>query len=432
MIGKQALRKLIETNDTVAFSKLNRMILLDPLEQQAYDYIYTHYNKYDKFPDIDTLQANYITLEPSPEPYVFYKTALINRFKVQSYVKLNAEVAEAYKKQDGEAIERLSNEYLALCTTITDSDSILEENVELEKYLDKAYALSTGKAGKSWKFGWPTLDKNTVGIRGGNIYAFVGATNAGKTWFLLKTMLNVAEQGAKCLILSLEMTGDDLWPRLIGLRYKIDSMVLQKGELDSHLYDSLKEKIKTQSLDVGKGSVLAVASAMKQGVGQLRAIIEEHKPDVVFIDAAYLLKPALARKSSDNKWVQISDTIEELKTLSEIKDLPIICNYQYTSEGSSRKNKNPENNQIAGSMDISRTASLVVGIVNVFNKEDEQSTVKDSKALVVTKNRQGPVDFRFEVNFKPSLSDFTEIPANNIMLSQKLGGDPNSLMNVLS
>ena len=432
MIGKQALRKLIDTNDTVAFSKLNRLILLDPIEQEAYDYIYTHYNQYDKFPDVTTLEANNITLGEAPEPYIFYKSALINRFKVQSYVKLNTEVAEAYKKQDGEAIERLSNEYLTVCTSVTDSDSVLEENLELQRYLDKSLAISTGKAGKAWKFGWPSLDKNTVGIRGGNIYAFVGATNAGKTWFLLKTMLNVADQGAKCLILSLEMTGDDLWPRLIGLRYKVDSMILQKGELDNHLYDSLKDKIKNQSMQVGKGSILAVASAMKQGVNQLRAIIEEHKPDVVFIDAAYLLKPALARKSSDNKWVQISDTIEELKTMSEIKDIPIICNYQYTAEGSSRRNKNPENNQIAGSMDISRTASLVVGIVNVVNKEDGETSVKDSKALVVTKNRQGPADFRFEVNFKPSLSDFNEIPPNNIMLSQKLNADPNAMMNILS
>lgn len=123
--------------------------------------------------------------------------------------------------------------------------------------------------------------------------------------------------------------------------------------------------------------------------------IEEHKPDIVFIDGAYMLR--LDNKSSSKaRWETIMNTVEVLKKAAMQKNIPIVATFQFD-----QKSKEQSLGSIMGGQAIGQIASVAIGLSD--DKEGNLANIAhvQYKLLNLIKGRngeQGIIQLRFDMS----------------------------------
>ena len=416
MLGLQILRKIIDENSVVRFRRLPRELLLDALEQEAYDFIQGHLEQYRELPNISTLVERRITLNPAPEPYQYYLDNLVNRYKIQRYVQVGPEISEAYRSQDGTKLVDSTREYISSCDSLVRDDNVISMYEGFKTALDHSYEASMGRV-RRWTIGYPGLDSISIGLSGGNLYSLMGIEGSGKTWILMNMMRKAAAQGAKCLFVSMEMSDQDMWPRLLGMEYRVNPLKFYRGELDSMLHQHLSERIEDFR---DRHNIYSVSPKMKYRISDITGVVDEIEPDILFIDAPYTLRPTKVRKSNDDRRNTIGDVVEELKRISEEKQIPIVGTWQYNRMVSD-KSDTADNRAVGESKIIVEQSSMVIGVLH-----DQQSS--DRRVLMVTKNRFGKTGIKIPMHFDPDVMNFEEAEA--FLSGQDSGDDGDDLLNM--
>jgi replicative DNA helicase len=202
-------------------------------------------------------------------------------------------------------------------------------------------------------------------------------------------------QGFSPLVLTMEMTDIQIARRLYGIKGGFNHDALRRGIPDSSVNNKLTESI--SAFENGP-EFNVICGQVRQTVESITTLVDELKPDVLYIDAAYLIN---MKGSASSVWEKMAQVGEKLKELAISRNIPIILTVQFNRE--STKNKNSPNfslETIAGSDAIGQLGSVIVAI--------KDSMYENRRALEILKNREGGVA-EFEINFKFDPPDFSEI-----------------------
>jgi hypothetical protein len=105
-------------------------------------------------------------------------------------------------------------------------------------------------------------------------------------------------------------------------------------------------------------------------IDQVAALCDQYEPDILFIDAGYLLSPHKVRYGSSSRRETVSDVVEELKELGMNLNIPVVITSQFNRQADVRRRAGPAYSPIAhlslseiGETDvIGQVASHVFGI----------------------------------------------------------------------
>jgi replicative DNA helicase len=346
------------------------------------------------------LKSYYYKFKAVPEAGV-----LLEKFK-------DFEIDNNVKAETGYYLDKLKNEYLTnrLKNIILKSGSMLKEDAAsrvleqmqsqlsmLSKFtsnvrdLDvtdienaskhfEAVKLRSAEMGGSpgIKTGFEAIDlAYPTGMAPGHLIVAIGWPGRGKTWFTSYLACKAWEQGFKPMIVSLEMSPENMRDRIFtmlgsGLFKASD---LSKGDINIDDFRSWGNK----RFENKNGFVLVSNEGMAEVTpATIQGKIDQHKPDLVILDYHQLFSDNKKSMGATERNMNIS---REFKMLAMSNNIPIIDITAATMDDVSDQDNPPMLSQVAWSKAIEYDADMAIAI--------HKYTGTNMVEVVSRKNRHG-------------------------------------------
>jgi replicative DNA helicase len=209
------------------------------------------------------------------------------------------------------------------------------------------------------KTGFQAIDTAyPTGMAPGHLIVAIGWPGKGKTWFTSYLACKAWEQGFKPMIISLEMSPENMRDRIYtmlgsGLFKASD---LSKGDINIDDFKSWGQKKfegKNSFVLVSNEGTAEVTPATVQGK------IDQHKPDLVILDYHQLFND---NKRSNSEVERNRNISREFKLLAVSNNIPIIDITAATADDISDQENPPMMSQVAWSKAIEYDADMAMAI----------------------------------------------------------------------
>ena len=207
--------------------------------------------------------------------------------------------------------------------------------------------------------GFDAIDKAyPTGMAPGHLIVAIGWPGKGKTWFTSYLACKAWEQGFKPMIVSLEMSPENMRDRIYtmlgsGLFKASD---FSKGDVNVDDFKSWS----TKKFE-GKNSFILVSNEGNTEVtpATIQGKIDQHKPDLVILDYHQLFND---NKRSNSEVERNRNISREFKLLAVSNNIPIIDITAATADDISDQDNPPMMSQVAWSKAIEYDADMAMAI----------------------------------------------------------------------
>lgn len=381
MIQLQAINNILSANNLEAYLGANININHFYEYADEYTYILSHFNKYNKVPDLATFLVHFTDFDVVEvlEPVSYIIENLKEEYLYKEGVKVFQRSADLLKQ----------NSYEGLTNILIQAEKLLESNSQREIHnindmvSERIVDIETkkergGMVGIS--SGMPELDRILGGwLPGQELVVIVGRVNQGKSWLLQKFMAEANKQSKTCLLYSGEMGVMQVAYRNDTLSDNYSNTQLVRGTITDLEFESYKEDLARKK---DTASPYYVVTPKYFGgrwatVSDLKMLIKKYKPDIVGIDQLSLMTD---ERGGESKRIQMGNITMDLFNLTEEFGIPIIADAQANRNKADVENpENPELADVAESDAIGQNASRVISLVQT----------KLGLSLKITKNRHG-------------------------------------------
>ena len=204
------------------------------------------------------------------------------------------------------------------------------------KYIERLYERQEHVTGVPT--GLTKLDEMTAGLQPSDLILIAGRPSMGKTAFALCIAQHVGiKMRMKILVLSLEMSSQQLVQRMLSAEGRVDSLSVRTGRLQMQDWSRLTSAAGRLSeapifIDDSPGlSVLEVRA-------KARRMKSEHGLDLIIIDYLQLMR---GRANLDNRQQEISEISRSLKALAKELNVPVVALSQLSRAIETRGDSSP-------------------------------------------------------------------------------------------
>lgn len=235
-----------------------------------------------------------------------------NLLKIKKHKILKSDIIRLGKLVDNlgsniKDVDKLEEDVLKLyikLNRIGKRDRISDGNSVVDEVIDRYNKVKSGNIA-SFMLGLPTIDNVTGGVWSGELVSIVGRPGTFKTTFLTLMLKRAFEQGKKCLWINTEMSNEAIMRKLLVSIFGFDFYGLKKGVLTQQEEINLYNIKNNAKFDFGN---IIFAGSFKMTVYDVVTIAIANKPDIIFIDSAYIL-----RNEYKDRYDRISETVDILK-----------------------------------------------------------------------------------------------------------------------
>lgn len=364
--------------------------------EDAANFVKEHYLKYKEVPAKSLIEAEFpdIDLPDVTAPTPFYLDRLKSQYVSSRMEEIMLKAGDAMEQGNlpaGKILERLQTSLAKLgkfTTAARDLDlTDVEDAEEYFKQVKQRAEENGGTPGIST--GFKSIDTvYPTGLAPGQLIVPIGYTGRGKSMWTLLLAVNAWLQGYKVMIVSLEMSPEEVRDRAYAMMssglFKISD--LSRGDIQTDTFNAWGQKTFKD-----KPSFVVVSN---EGIGQVtpnivQAKIDTHRPDLVICDYAQLMTDNAKTSAMTPRMLNVSS---EMKRLAMSNAIPIVLISAVTDEDNDKRDAPPVLSQISWSSGIEYDANLVVAV----HRHDDTDIVE----VVGRKSRHGPLfDFGFQVDF---------------------------------
>ena len=284
----------------------------------------------------------------------------------------------------------------------------------LSTFGDKRKACQTGIAG---------FDRLTGGIRGGKLVIIGARPGVGKTALALSMGKHVARHTGGVLVVSLEMSEEEIMARLYASESGVDVQELESGNLSDESYATLATC----------GQILAelpmrIATRCTTPMQIRREAVRMQETEnlaLVIVDYLQLVKPD---NKHGSRYEEVSEISRELKLLAMDLGVPVIALTQFNR--SSEAGKNGQASRRAPTMAEAKDSGSIEQDANVFIVQYAPESPGDDpyaqqamqicesqgwqwQQLIVEKNRQGRTG-RINIGFDKAHMTFQNLDLSGV------------------
>ena len=217
--------------------------------------------------------------------------------------------------------------------------------------------------------------------------------SVGKTYALLRMALAAWAEGCSILIVSMEMTPAQMIRRILGIRSGLNPDMIRKGQLSTY---GLSRMLRTahELGDEDRPPFNLVAGDFSKSTGDVDSLVQELRPDIVYIDASYLLRPQVRKQA---RWEAVAQVHEELKGTAMNRGIPVVCTVQFNRAAKAGSRGAYDLSMIGNADAIGQVATVAIGL-----REGPTSERSTQRRFTVMKNRDGQVgEFTTRFQFEP-------------------------------
>ena len=350
-------------------------------EVTVLDYVIDHMRQFGQLPAIRTIEAEADVDFPGfpDEPVGYWIDRVERRHQLQLISGTLARMQEDVGGGDlSEARRRIRELNLDLeqrhpTTAMQQMDSVASVVWDTHDELQKRGRLA------GIPFGIEYLDRVSDGAQATDTIALVGRPGRGKSYFMFSWANFAHQMGKVPLVVTMEMSNYQCGRRIVAMRSKIPATLIRLGKVGFYARRKALADMR-QYFGDDMPPFYLLQGSFNMTVEDLAVRVQEVRPDVVYVDGAYLLR---TRASHDQRWERVTATAETLKTLALEFGLPVIASYQFNRRGAG------DLGNIAFSDAVGQLASIVIGIDDEHAVEGVSYSPQQFKVLELLKGREG-------------------------------------------
>lgn len=369
----------------------------------------SYYYKFKAVPEVGVLMERHKDFDPveTEAKTGYYLDKLKNEFLSIKLKNVILQSSSSLKENAAARVLAEMQSQLSVLNKFTNNvrDLDVTDVGSATKHFESVRARSLEMGGSPGiKTGFESIDKAyPTGMAPGHLIVAIGWPGRGKTWFTSYLACKAWEQGFKPMIVSLEMSPENMRDRIYtmlgsGLFRASD---LSKGEInidDFKSWSNKKFENKTGFILVSNEGMSEVTPAVVQGK------IDQHKPDIVILDYHQLFSDNKKSFGATERNMNIS---REFKMLAMTNNIPIIDITAATMDDVSDQDNPPMLSQVAWSKAIEYDADMAIAI--------HKYTGTQMVEIVSRKNRHGQ-DFSMYLDWDINngiVKEIYENPFNN-------------------
>lgn len=276
---------------------------------------------------------------------------------------------------------------------ISDYDEVLAHIEEVQERVNTG-----GFAGVP--SGFPTLDSFTGGAKPGEFVVVAARLGIGKSQFMGAWATEAVCRGKTAVYNALEMTKPQMAARFhsqlsarlwAGKAFNSQDLTIGNRNLDMDEYRRFLAEMK--SMVTGQ-LIISDTNRGQVGIREIERQVEQHNPDVVFIDLITLMK------KNGTDWQAVGEVSGQLKVLAREAKIPIIVASQLNRNATSNGKVAAGSDTISQSDQIGQDADVIITMTKPTESAMKVSCVK---------NRHGRGGFDFYTEFRPGQGLIREI-----------------------
>lgn len=239
--------------------------------------------------------------------------------------------------------------------------------------------------------GYDSLDTLTQGWQPEMYCGIAARPGIGKTWGVLKLALFAWQSGYDVLFCNKELPDEMMERRFDALLFKLAYERLRTGMLttveETRYKAGLEAMAKAQP---AKWTWLHGAST----VSAICAKVEEHSPDLVVIDGAYLLRD---EDGGRQPWERYTNISRGIKRMCQDYKLPTIITIQLARTGDTKKNKTRvTQSDVMGSDAFAQDVDILIAL----DQTDTQQAMGEQVWLPLKCREAPPTPFTLRTDFE--------------------------------
>ena len=222
--------------------------------------------------------------------------------------------------------------------------------------------------------GFPTIDKATSGLQGGQLVTIVAQPKCGKSTLAVALARNIHNLDVPVSLISFEMSNDEQAARYDAISAGISHTRLMRGEMTPD-----DERFLRRALGRTKGMSafnLVADPTSASTVSGIAAKAEVYNPAVLIIDGVYLMQDEIS--GEQNTPQALTNITRNLKRLAQKRDIPIVISTQALTWKMSKK-KGVTADSIGYSSSFFQDSDVILGLQ--FEDEEEDPDTRLLKVL---------------------------------------------------
>ncbi len=397
--GLSLITALISTGDRSVMRHL-RDEYFTADEGQAWTFLQDHYARYGEVPSAAVFAENGINLSPSTSTLDYHLHWVRHRAVYNAIRGAHGPLMDALQANDMDAAVEAMGEMQQAVSRVRGMESVQGRQEWASGVVARYDAMQAEEEQQGITMGWRLLDLWTGRIQRGDVVAIVGRPGDGKTYTISHMALSAWRAGHRVLLVTMEMTDEQIATRLMGLEMAMDPAYIRRGNLSTFAHDTFMEAVQTFTSEDGAEFFIA-GGDMHKGVRDIDSMVQELRPDIVYIDASYLLRPEEARNRS--RWEMLADVGEGIKAMALRRDVGVVHSVQFNRQAKAKTKGDHDLGMIGGTDVIGQVASIVIGIRPGVTPHE-----RTRRRFSLIKNREGQLG-NFTTNFLFQPIDFTTI-----------------------
>lgn len=336
------LSKIMETGNfrDVLEAQISPDFYKSPLNKEVFQYILTFYKDplhLGEVPSFDLVSQDFPRFPYSPNRNsIVGLNEELRKEKVRTDIQYAAQEAIDISSDDPFAAVENWRSRLSSIQTIASSQ---REDVDLaqsaEGFLATMDAISAVNGLIGLPYPWECLNRETGGIQDEEFIILYGRPKSKKTWLLLYIAMNIYLRAhSRVLFYTREMSVAQIMRRAYCILTRSDYREFKNWKLQSNTKDWVRDTLMSMGSDEDvickhtgrrKQFIITTDKMDRRGgsVDSLQRIIETHQPDVVFVDAMYLMRDSRTGKKTVD-WKNMYHISEDLKATAQLYNLPIV------------------------------------------------------------------------------------------------------------
>ncbi|HXH81423.1 MAG TPA: replicative DNA helicase [Candidatus Tectomicrobia bacterium] len=308
---------------------------------------------------------------------------------------VQALVDDAERRIFGLAERRLEGSALPVKAILTDTFRYIERLYERQEHVT---GVPTGLT---------KLDEMTAGLQPSDLILIAGRPSMGKTAFALSIAQHVGVKlRLKVLILSLEMSAQQLVQRMLSSEGRVDSLAVRTGRLqaqDWHRLTAAAGRLSEAPIFIDDSPGLAVLEVRAKA----RRMKAEHGLDLVIVDYLQLMR---GRSNLDNRQQEISEISRSLKALAKELNVPVVALSQLSRAIETRGDNTPRLSDLRESGALEQDADVIMFLhrPSFYAKDASDEDVRKTAEVHIGKQRNGPTG-KIEVAFVAQYARFENL-----------------------
>lgn len=373
--GTRVLSKLLDVGSIGAFRDLDRDCFTED-ETEVFDFIRGYVRDYAQLPTRVTAQNEVrVDLDEENDSYDYLLDRVEDRFLFNTIQPLFGQAREQLSNREVRAAIETMREASTAINRVTRATPVVEmpalshtlrQAMERGRVEGQDPGITTGYA---------EFDERTLGHQNGDLNFIVARMGVGKTMLLLKNADAARQEGANVMIVSMEMTAPQLAMRLAFLNTGINTKYMRNFRMSSHnlrRYYAFLEQMETwNNFRIFNGNMAGT-------VEEVESLMFEYRPDILFVDGAYLLKSSYESRYNVDRNQNVAYVADGLKRLAAVADRPVVATTQFNRQAG--KGGRQGSLETLGFTDAIAQHSSIVSALVVSNNGPDRRVIRQMKA----------------------------------------------------